>query len=165
VNIPVFDTGMLICVFLFLTVGDVNDWNLPVKTGSVKPLLVIYLCIISYNYKTMDKAVNLNGRIWFETTDGKLLGHGRVELLERIRDSGSLRQAAMQMKMSYRQAWDMVGYMNEHFSSPVVISHRGGKGGGSAELTEKGIQAIEQFKLFQQKFNSFLEENSGLIKV
>jgi molybdate transport system regulatory protein len=113
----------------------------------------------------MDKAVNLNGRIWFETADGKLLGHGRVELLERIRDSGSLRQAAMQMKMSYRQAWDMVGYMNEHFSSPVVISHRGGKGGGSAELTPKGIQAIEQFKLFQQKFNGFLEENSALIRL
>jgi molybdate transport system regulatory protein len=112
-----------------------------------------------------DKALSLNGRIWFETADGKLLGRGRVELLERIQQSGSLRQAALQMKMSYRQAWEMISYMNEHFGSPVVISHRGGKGGGSAQLTEKGIKAIEQFKLFQHKFQEFLKTNSSLIEV
>jgi molybdenum-dependent DNA-binding transcriptional regulator ModE len=48
----------------------------------------------------------LNGRIWIEIDDEKLLGHGRVELLERIHASGSIRQAALQMKMSYKQAWD-----------------------------------------------------------
>jgi molybdate transport system regulatory protein len=113
----------------------------------------------------MSKVLNLNGRIWLETTDGKLLGHGRVELLERIQQSGSLRQAALQMKMSYRQAWELVSYMNVHFGAPVVVSHRGGKGGGSAELTEKGLKAIEQFKLFQAKFQDFLKENSTLIQV
>ena len=113
----------------------------------------------------MHKELNLNGRIWFETADGKLMGHGRVELLERIQQSGSLRQAALQRKMSYRQAWDIINYMNEHFGSPVVISQRGGKGGGKAELTEKGLKAIEQFKLFQAKFKEFLKENSPLIQV
>jgi molybdate transport system regulatory protein len=113
----------------------------------------------------MDVKLNLNGRIWFETPEGKLLGHGRVELLERIQQSGSLRQAALQMKMSYRQAWDIINYMNEHFGSPVVISYRGGKGGGSAQLTEKGFKAIEQYKLFQAKFKEFLKENSLLIEV
>jgi molybdate transport system regulatory protein len=113
----------------------------------------------------MSKALTLNGRIWFETPEGKLLGHGRVELLERIQQSGSLRQAALQMKMSYRQAWEIVSYMNEHFSAPVVISQRGGKGGGSAQLTEKGLQAITQFKLFQQKLKLFLEESSSIIQL
>ncbi|QEC77596.1 winged helix-turn-helix domain-containing protein [Mucilaginibacter ginsenosidivorax] len=113
----------------------------------------------------MSVELNLNGRIWFETPDGKLLGHGRVELLERIQQSGSLRQAALQMKMSYRQAWDIINYMNEHFGTPVVISQRGGKGGGSAQLTEKGFKAIEQYKLFQAKFREFLKDNSPLIEV
>lgn len=99
-----------------------------------------------------------NGRIWIETADGKILGPGRTELLERIRDSGSLRQAALQMKMSYKQAWDMVNYMNEHFSSPVVISHRGGKGGGKAEVTEAGLKAITGFHQLKQKFLVFLSE-------
>ena len=77
-----------------------------------------------------DPRFKLNGRVWVETADGKLLGRGRVELLERIKDSGSIRQAALQMKMSYKQAWDYINYMNANFSSPVIISHRGGKGGG-----------------------------------
>jgi molybdate transport system regulatory protein len=109
----------------------------------------------------MEKPVYaLNGRIWIETAQGKLLGHGRVELLQRINASGSIRQAALQMKMSYKQAWDVVNYMNETFSSPVVISHRGGKGGGNATVTEYGLKVIAQFHLFHDKFREFLSLNS-----
>lgn len=113
----------------------------------------------------MGNLLKLNGRIWIETPEGKLLGKGRVELLERIHASGSLRQAAMQMKMSYRQAWELISHMNEHFGSPVIISHRGGKGGGSATVTEQGMKAIEQFKLFDQKFQDFLVANSSIIEI
>lgn len=45
----------------------------------------------------------MNDRIWVDTPAGKVLGHGRIELLERSHASGSLRQAALQMKMSYRR--------------------------------------------------------------
>ncbi|WP_428331399.1 winged helix-turn-helix domain-containing protein [Mucilaginibacter sp.] len=102
----------------------------------------------------------LNGRIWIETPEGKLLGHGRVELLERIKLSGSIRQAALQMKMSYKQAWDLVNYMNENFEAPVVISQRGGKGGGKAAVTEYGLKAIGRYQHLQNKFNEFLALHS-----
>lgn len=93
--------------------------------------------------------------------DGEqMLGPGRVELLERIQASGSLRQAAIQMKMSYKQAWDMINHMNSKFDAPVVISHRGGKGGGNALVTEHGVLVIQKFHHLQQKFRKFLEENS-----
>lgn len=107
----------------------------------------------------------LNGRIWMEIGDEKMLGRGRVELLERIQASGSIRQAALQMKMSYKQAWDMINHINAHFVSPVVISSRGGKGGGSAIVTEKGTQLIQQFHHLQQKFQEFLRENSGIVQL
>jgi molybdate transport system regulatory protein len=107
----------------------------------------------------------LNGRMWIETTEGKLLGHGRVELLERIQASGSIRQAALQMKMSYKQAWDIINYMNSHFTSPLVISHRGGKGGGNAVITEYGLKVIAQFHLLQNKFNEFLSINTEIISL
>ncbi len=80
----------------------------------------------------------LNCRVWLETANGKVLGLGRVELLERIHTSGSIRQAALQMKMSYKQAWDMINHMNENFGSPLVVSQRGGQGGGNALITEEG---------------------------
>jgi molybdate transport system regulatory protein len=98
----------------------------------------------------------LNGRIWIENSEEKLFGPGRVELLERIQASGSIRQAALQMKMSYRQAWDMINHMNTKFKSPVVIAHRGGKGGGNAEVTPYALQAIQQFYEVQTQFKAFL---------
>ncbi len=98
----------------------------------------------------------LNGRIWIEKGNERLLGKGRVELLERIHASGSIRQAALQMKMSYKQAWDLVKHMNANFDSPVVISHRGGKGGGNAVVTEKGQKVIKQFHKLNNEFKKFL---------
>src|SRR3954471_21823908 len=95
---------------------------------------------------------NLNGRIWLEIDHEKVLGHGRVELLERIHASGSIRQAALQMKMSYKQAWDLIDHMNTRFKSPLVVSHRGGKGGGNAVLTDFGLNLIEQFNQLMKKF-------------
>ncbi|WP_183557028.1 winged helix-turn-helix domain-containing protein [Mucilaginibacter sp. SP1R1] len=107
----------------------------------------------------------LNGRVWIETGDEKVLGHGRVELLERIQASGSIRQAALQMKMSYKQAWDLVNHMNDGFGTPVVISQRGGKGGGKAIVTEHGLEVIKQFHLLHQKLQEFLKDNTELLKL
>jgi molybdate transport system regulatory protein len=103
----------------------------------------------------------LNGRIWIETAGEKILGHGRIELLERIQQSGSIRQAALQMKMSYKQAWDLINHMNTHFKLPLVTSQRGGKGGGNATLTAEGLKVISEFHRLQEKFKEFLEEHGA----
>ena len=100
--------------------------------------------------------LTVNGKIWLEIDQLKILGPGRVELLERIHSSGSIRQAALQMKMSYKQAWDLVNQMNTQFKTPLVISHRGGKGGGNAVLTTFGIKLIAQFHLLMKRFKAFL---------
>lgn len=66
------------------------------------------------------------------------MGPGKLELLERIQELGSISAAARTMKMSYRQAWDLVQQMNEAFKEPVVTSQTGGRHGGGAILTEFG---------------------------
>lgn len=104
----------------------------------------------------------LNGRIWLEIEGEKMLGHGRVELLERIKASGSIRQAALQMKMSYKQAWDLINHINANVAEPAVISHRGGKGGGHAVVTPSGEALIQQFYQIQEKFQLFLKEYSTI---
>ena len=43
---------------------------------------------------------------------GGRLGHGKVELLEQIRDSRSLAAAARAMGMSYKRARELLGAMN-----------------------------------------------------
>ncbi len=50
-----------------------------------------------------DKKISVNFRIWFFSDEEKLLGKGRVELLEKIKTTGSITNAAKAMKMSYRQ--------------------------------------------------------------
>jgi molybdate transport system regulatory protein len=101
-----------------------------------------------------------NGRIWIDTEAGAFLGYGRIELLEKIKDTGSLRKAALEMKMSYQQAWKLLEQMNERSPQPLVLLHRGGKGGGNAILTPIGEKAIELFKEFNIKFQEFLKTQS-----
>jgi molybdate transport system regulatory protein len=104
-----------------------------------------------------------NGRIWIETEEGPFLGYGRIELLQKIKELGSLRKAAAEMKISYRQAWDFLDQMNKRTGKPVIISERGGKGGGGAVLTPEGEKAIQIFNEFNTAFQAFLAEATSKI--
>ena len=73
----------------------------------------------------------LHGRVWIDGPEGTFLGYGRVILLERIREHGSISAAARSMNMSYRHAWDLVESMNRQAPAPLVVSRAGGRGGGS----------------------------------
>lgn len=81
--------------------------------------------------------------------DGLMLGPGKVELLERIRQSGSIAAAGREMGMSYRRAWSLVEEMNSAFREPVVTSTRGGTGGGGAQVTETGEAVIARYHALQ----------------
>jgi len=74
-------------------------------------------------------------RLWFEKDGRAILGDGRARLLKLIAETGSLRKAAEEMGMSYRYAWGIVREMNESAGEPLVVSRRGGTGGGSTALS------------------------------
>jgi len=79
------------------------------------------------------------------------LGPGRVELLELIGETGSLRAAAVRMGVSYMRAWNLVKYSNKCFAHPLVEANRGGKTGGGATLTEVGWHVVEMYREMEQK--------------
>ena len=81
-------------------------------------------------------------RIRIMAGDSIALGPGKVDLLEAVQRKGSISQAAKEIKLSYRRAWDMVDTMNHCFKEPLVISSTGGKGGGGARLTPLGNRMI-----------------------
>jgi molybdate transport system regulatory protein len=97
------------------------------------------------------------GRLWIEGKEGTFLGYGRIVLLERIREYGSINQAAKSMEMSYRHAWDLVDSMNRQAVKPLVETATGGKGGGGAKLTKYGERMIEHFWGLDDRFRRFLE--------
>lgn len=77
------------------------------------------------------------------------MGPGKVELLEAIRETGSISAAARKMGMSYRRAWLLVDTMNRCFKSPLVSSSAGGTQGGGARLTPLGEEVREAYRLLQ----------------
>ncbi len=100
----------------------------------------------------------LRGRIWIEGKKGTFLGYGRVVILERIKQYGSISEAAKSMNMSYRHAWELVDSMNHQSGKPLVETITGGKGGGGARLTETGERAIGLFWNLYNNFKKFLKQ-------
>jgi molybdate transport system regulatory protein len=80
---------------------------------------------------------------------GVAFGPGKAELLECIRDSGSIAAAGRAMKMSYTRAWGLVEDMNLHFASPLVDVAKGGAARGGATLTALGIEVLERYRRMQ----------------
>jgi molybdate transport system regulatory protein len=77
------------------------------------------------------------------------VGPGKIALLERIRHSGSLSQAARELKMSYRRAWLLLDSLNGAFTQPVVQTNTGGRRGGGSQLTALGEQLIRTYRSFE----------------
>jgi molybdate transport system regulatory protein len=77
---------------------------------------------------------------------GNAVGPGKIALLERMRDTGSLSQAARELKMSYRRAWQLLESLNHSFREPVVLTSIGGKGGGGTQITELGEALIAAYR-------------------
>lgn len=78
--------------------------------------------------------------------DGAMFGPGKAELLERIRESGSIAAAGRQMEMSYKRAWMLAEEMNAAFRQPLIARTRGGPGGGGAHLTEAGVEVLRLYQ-------------------
>jgi molybdate transport system regulatory protein len=105
------------------------------------------------------------GRIWIDGNEGTFIGHGRVVLLERIIEHGSITKAAKSMEMSYRRAWDLVDSMNRQAKRPFVELSTGGKGGGGACVTDAGKKAIKVFWKFHDDLQAFLKREESKLKL
>ena len=79
-----------------------------------------------------------------------MLGPGKADLLDGIRQTGSISAAGRRMSMSYRRAWQLVEQLNLYFGAPVVATLTGGRGGGGAELTALGEDILSTYRRMQQ---------------
>ena len=87
------------------------------------------------------------------------LGPGRVQLLELIGETGSLRAAAARMGMAYMTAWMHVQTLNRRFRSPLVAAQRGGKTGGGAVLTEMGQKVVALYHRMEEQSQAAIQED------
>lgn len=66
------------------------------------------------------------------------IGPGKADILEGIKETGSIAAAGRRMGMSYKRAWLLVDTMNHCFRTPLVETSRGGRARGGATLTPAG---------------------------
>jgi molybdate transport system regulatory protein len=91
----------------------------------------------------------LSIRIDFD--DEGRLGPGKVMLLERIAQEGSISAAGRSMNMSYKRAWELVADINRSFEKPLVTAQTGGRSGGGAALTPRGQELIRHYRAIERK--------------
>ena len=92
------------------------------------------------------------------------LGPGKIELIIAIGKTGSISGAAKIMGMSYRRAWNLVDSINQDFSSDIVITSSGGKGGGGAELTPLGKKVITIYREMENKASKATQQEWNSLK-
>lgn len=95
----------------------------------------------------------VKSRLWIEKNGKNFLGHGKVELLEKIKEHGSINAAAKAMKMSYKAAWDAIDSINNLAKSPVVV-----KIGNGSKLSEEGERLVFKFRELEVKIAQYLSK-------
>jgi molybdate transport system regulatory protein len=87
-------------------------------------------------------------KVWLDK-DGKAFGEGPYKLLKLVETTGSLHQAAMQMKMSYRKAWLTIRFIEERLGFALLERHAGGLSGGGSTITPQGVDFIKRYEAFR----------------
>ena len=91
-------------------------------------------------------------KVWMETEDGYVFGPGVYSLLKKVMEVGTLKEASIQLGMSYRYAWGLIRKAEEKLGESLLAAHKGGKsGGGGAELTERGKKFLVEFQNLREQ--------------
>ena len=116
----------------------------------------------------MDPLVRKVVRIGIPLGDCYAMGAGKADLLDAIHEAGSISAAGRKLGMSYRRAWLLVDEMNRCFSAPLVEAHLGGAGGGGAQVTELGLEAVRRYRELQglawEAVRQSVQEYSRMLK-
>ncbi|BCP54590.1 ModE family transcriptional regulator [Kaistia sp. 32K] len=88
---------------------------------------------------------------------GFALGPGKADLLQAIRDTGSLAAAGSRLSMSPKRVWTLVREMNTAFQAALVETEKGGTGGGgSARLTDTGRLVLDRYRAMESEANAVI---------
>lgn len=92
------------------------------------------------------------------------IGPGKAEILEGIRETGSIAAAGRRMNMSYKRAWLLVDTMNACFREPLVATSRGGRSQGGARLTETGEEVLAHYRRMETKAADVVQDEMRALR-
>ena len=94
----------------------------------------------------------LRSKMWLEIEGHPVIGQGRMTMLQAIHHHQSIIQASRETGISYRRIRGAIRAMEEIVGRPLVVTHRGGRYGGRAELTPAAIALLDAFKEMSEGF-------------
>jgi molybdate transport system regulatory protein len=104
----------------------------------------------------------LSVRIDLDT--GSRIGPGRIQLLENIREFGSISAAGRAMDMSYKRAWDLVDEINRICRRNAVERQTGGRNGGGAALTAFGESLVARYRKIERDAASAVRKELAALR-
>ena len=100
--------------------------------------------------------ITLQGALWLNLAGEKFGSPQHLALLAQIDVCGSISQAARDIRLSYKAAWDAIDHMNNLAGEPLVERLSGGKGGGGTRLTARGRQLVANYQIIEREHQQFL---------
>jgi len=95
-------------------------------------------------------------KVWLDH-HGKAFGDGPYELLNRVRETKSLHQAASQMSMSYNKAWRLIQSLEKRLGYPLLERKVGGQSGGGSQITPEAKRLMQRYERFRKEVGKVLE--------
>jgi molybdate transport system regulatory protein len=92
------------------------------------------------------------------------IGPGKADLLEGIKETGSIAAAGRSMGMSYKRAWYLVETMNRCFKRPLVEASKGGRAGGGSRLTELGHEVLARYRRMEMLTAEVIEPEMAALR-
>lgn len=96
--------------------------------------------------------------LWLETEEGMLWGLGRVHLLRKVEELGSLNKAAKALGMSYRAAWGRIKNTEEQLGGAVLEKQDGRKG---YVLSDAGRALLDAFGVWFDDVERYAQKRAG----
>lgn len=108
---------------------------------------------------TATKGLRLRAQLRIMLDAEIAMGPGKADLLEAIRDTGSISGAGKKMGMSYRRAWLLVDSMNRCFKTLLVDTATGGSQGGGAQLTVQGQEVLARYRELERAVAAITDQH------
>lgn len=100
-------------------------------------------------------------KFWVERGGEVVLSDWRVQLLEAVVETGSVAGAAHRLHISYRRAWGKVKEMEERLGLRLLVSQRGGRGGGRTRLTPEAEELVKSYRKFRAGLKELVDWRFG----
>ncbi len=103
-----------------------------------------------------NKKLEIGYKIWLDN-DGMAFGTGHYLLLKNVQMTSSLSQAALSLRMSYRQAWGMIRDSEKKLGFTLIERQVGGAYGGYSILTPEGERFLFWFEVLHMDISKAIE--------